>query len=68
MPLGMEVGLSPGQATLLNGDPAAPAWKGAEQSPPLFGLCLLWPNGHPSEQLLSSCMFISHTFKLHTMR
>jgi len=24
-------------------------------SPVVFGLCLLWPNGRPSQQLLSSC-------------
>ena len=28
--------------------------KGAQQ-PPLFGQCLLWPNGRPSRQQLSSC-------------
>jgi len=28
------------------------------EKPPLFGLCLLWPNGRPSQQLLSSCMNI----------
>ena len=38
MPLGMEVGLGPGDI-LLDGDPAPP-WKGA-QHPPLFGPCLL---------------------------
>jgi len=32
-----------GQATVLDGDPAAPK-KGA-QPPPVFGPCLLWPNG-----------------------
>ena len=31
-----------------------PQRKGAQQ-PPLFGLCLLWTNGRPSQQLLSSC-------------
>ena len=25
-------------------------------APPLFGPCLLWPNGSPSQQLLSSCL------------
>ena len=40
----MEVGLGPGDI-LLDGDP----------TPPLFGPCLLRPNGRPSEQLLSSC-------------
>jgi len=42
MPLGMEVGLSPGDDFVLDGDPA-PSPKGAE--PPIFGRRLLWPNG-----------------------
>jgi len=42
MPLGTEVGLSPGNF-VLDGDPAAPPQKGAE--PPIFGPRLLWPNG-----------------------
>jgi len=42
MPLGREVGLGPGDI-VLDGDPAHPP-KGAQQSP-LFGPCLLWPNG-----------------------
>ena len=33
---------------MLDGDPA---------SPPLFGLCLLWSNGCPSQLLLSTCLF-----------
>jgi len=37
---------------VLDGDPAPPR-KGTQQ-PPLFGPCLLWPNGHPSQLLLSS--------------
>jgi len=41
MPLGMEVGLSPGDY-VLHGDPVPPPQKGAE--PPIFGPCLLWPN------------------------
>jgi len=56
MPLGTEVGLGPGDI-VLDGDPAPP-WKGAQQIPPLFGPCLLWPNGRPSQQLLSSCFTI----------
>jgi len=27
---------------------------------PLFGPYLLWPNGRPSQQLLSSCYLILH--------
>jgi len=42
MPLGMEVGLSPSDF-VLDGDPA-PTPKGAEPHP-IFGTCLLWPNG-----------------------
>jgi len=40
MPLGMEVGLDPGDF-VLDGDPVLLPQKGAE--PPLFGPCLLWP-------------------------
>ena len=43
MPLGTEVGLGPGH-TVLNGDPAPPMETGTAP-PPLFGQCLLWPNG-----------------------
>jgi len=53
MPLGTEIGLGPGD--VLDGDSALPR-EGAQQ-PPLFGLCLSWPNGGPSEQLLSSCQY-----------
>jgi len=45
MPVGTEVGLGPDDI-VLDGDPAL-LRKGAEQ-PPLFGPCLLWPNGRPS--------------------
>jgi len=48
MPLGTEVGLGPGDIAL-HRDPAPPR-KGAQQSP-LFGLCLLRPNGRPSHAL-----------------
>jgi len=44
MPLGMEVGLGTGDF-VLNEDPAALPKKGAEPPPPIFGPCLLWPNG-----------------------
>jgi len=51
MPLGTEVGLGPGHI-VLDGKPAP---RGQEHTrPPLFGPCLLWPNGRPS-QLLSCC-------------
>jgi len=42
MPLGMQVGLSTGHI-VLDGEPALPSPKGAQQ-PPHFGPCLLWPN------------------------
>ena len=42
MPLGREIGLSPSDI-VLDGDPTPPPPKGAE--PPIFGPCLLWPNG-----------------------
>jgi len=42
MPLGMEVGLGPSDI-VLDGDPAPLPKKGAE--PPIFGPCLLSPNG-----------------------
>jgi len=41
MKLGMEVGLGPG-GIVLDGDPAPQ--KGGT-APPIFGPCLLWPNG-----------------------
>ena len=28
------------------------------QQPPIFGRCLLWPNGRPSQQLVSSCILL----------
>ena len=41
MKLGMQVGLGPSHI-VLDGDPA-PLPKGAQ--PPIFSLCLMWPNG-----------------------
>ena len=41
MPLDTEVGLIPSDFVLYGTQP--PAQKGAE--PPIFGPCLLWPNG-----------------------
>ena len=43
VPLGMEVGLGPGDF-VFDRDPATPRKK-AHQSHPIFGPCLLWPNG-----------------------
>jgi len=58
MKLGMEIGLGPGHI-VLDGDPATPNGNG-HNSLPLFGPCLLWPNGRPSQLLLSS--FIHCTY------
>ena len=44
MPLGMEVGLNPGDI-VFDGDPASHPQKGVESPSPIFGPCLLWPNG-----------------------
>jgi len=44
MPLRTEVGLSPGDI-VLDGDPAPPPKKKKVAQPPIFGPCLLWPNG-----------------------
>jgi len=51
MPVGTEVGLGPGNI-VLDGNPAPPK---EGHSPPIFGLRLLWPNGGPSQLLVSSC-------------
>jgi len=34
---------------------SSPTPKGAQQPPPVFGPCLLWRNGRPSQLLLRSC-------------
>jgi len=52
MPLGKEVGLGPVHS-VLDGDPVGT--QPPQQPLPTFGPCLLWPNGRPSQQLLSSC-------------
>jgi len=43
MPLGMEIGVGPGHI-VLDGDPAPPK-RGTAALSPIFGPCLLWPNG-----------------------
>jgi len=43
IPLGMEIGYSPGDF-VLDGDPAPPPFQKKGRSPPIFGPCLLWPN------------------------
>jgi len=47
--LGMVVGLSPGEF-VLDGDPADP-----QKWPQVTRGGLLWPNGRPSQLLLSTC-------------
>jgi len=49
MPLGTEVGLGPGHV-VLDGDPT-PTPKRGHSSPPVFGPCLLWPNGWINHEL-----------------
>jgi len=53
MPLGADVRLGPVHI-VLDWDPAL-SQKMSTAAPPLFGPCLLWPNGRPSQLLLSSC-------------
>jgi len=55
MPLGTKVGLGSGRI-VSHGDPAPLSQKG--HSAPIFGPCLLWPNGGPFQLLLSNCLFI----------
>jgi len=47
-----EVGLGLGDS--VRWGPSSHTERGTE-APTLFSPCLLWPNGHPSKQLLSSC-------------
>jgi len=47
-----EVGLGPGHI-VLDGDPVGT--QPPQQPLPTFGPSLLWPNGRPPQQLLSSC-------------
>jgi len=54
MKLGMQVGLGSGHI-VLHGDPAELPRPKKGHSPPIFGPSLLWPNGRPSQLLLSSC-------------
>ena len=58
MPLGTEVGLSTGDIVL---DGAQLPPRKGHKIPTLFGLCLLWPNGRQSQQLLSSCCYFSRS-------
>jgi len=60
MPLGKEVGLGPGHI-MLDGDQVGT--QPPQQPLPTFGPCVLWPNGRPSQQLLSSC-FLSRSLEI----
>jgi len=45
--------------------PSSPHGKGhSSPPPPLFGPCLLWPNGRPSQQLLICCYFLYVIFRV----
>ena len=57
MPLGTEEGLGPGDF-VLDADHVPP--KRGTAAPRLFGPCLSWPNGCPSQQLLISCFMFLH--------
>jgi len=61
MSLSKEVGLGPGH-TVLDGDPVG-TQRPPQQRLPTFRP--LWPNGRPSQQLLSNCFF-SHYFYCST--
>jgi len=52
MPVATEVGLGPGDIMLDGDAQLTPPPKKGHGSPPLFGPCLLWPNGRPSQQPL----------------
>jgi len=53
MPLGTEIGLGSGDIVLDGAQRPHPQEKG--HRPPIFGPCLLWSNGRPSQLLLSFC-------------
>jgi len=55
MRLGTKVGLGPGRI-VLHEDPAPPLPERGTARPPIVGPCLLWPNGRPSQLLLSTCI------------
>ena len=44
--VGMEVGLGPGDI-VLDGNPVPLSTESGIAAPPLFGICLLWPDGRP---------------------
>jgi len=66
MPLGVELGLGPGDF-VLDGDPAPSQKRGTVAALPLFGRCLLWPEvpiSATAELLLPLESFQSHCFLL----
>ena len=56
MPLGMEVGLTP-RHIVLDGDPVLTYPERGTAAPPLFGPCLLWPNGRMDQDVLDGPSF-----------
>jgi len=60
MSLGTKVGLGPGRI-VLHGDPAPPPKR---DTAPIFGPCLLWPNGRPSRLLLNTCINMTPAQKI----
>ena len=42
---------------VLHGNPTPPPKRG---TPPIFGASLLWPNGRPSQLLLSTCFMLAY--------
>jgi len=62
MPLGMKVGLGP-RHIVLDGDPAPS--KGVHT--PIFGQCLFWPNGRPSQLLLNTSKTGNHASKIQEL-
>jgi len=65
MTLGKDVGPGPGHI-VLDGDPVGT--HPPQQPLPTFGPCLLWPNGRPSQQLLSSCWQCAHQLSITCMK
>jgi len=54
MPLGTKVSLGPGRI-VLHEDPGRPPQKKKSAQSLIFGQCLLWSNGRPSQLLLILC-------------
>ena len=65
MPVGTEVALGPGHI-VSDGD-QVPSPKGAQQ-PSSFGPFIFWPNGRPSQLLVSTCLLFCDTVLFSTQR